>query len=76
MKHVQLRHLFTKELVTAKKLMIKKISTVNNVSDLLTKGLEAAVQDRHLKTLGITWQSKERDDEEPVSSGWELVEDE
>ena len=52
-KHVQLRFLYLEELAATGLLRLKKVNTVNNFADVLTKHVTCDVLRRHLTALGV-----------------------
>ena len=52
-RHAQTRYLWISDTVTANSFVIKKVSTADNISDILTKAINRKNLDRHLKTMGF-----------------------
>ena len=52
-KHIELRYLYMQDLVASGVLTVKKVGTLDNMSDLLTKYLSAETTSKHSSALGI-----------------------
>ena len=52
-RHVETRYLWLQDRVAFKHLEIKKVATRDNVSDILTKSIDAPTLQRHLRTMGF-----------------------
>ena len=52
-RHVQTRFLWLQQAVQSERVVIKKIGTANNPSDILTKSSTAAVIEKHTKAMGL-----------------------
>ncbi|CAK0875118.1 unnamed protein product [Prorocentrum cordatum] len=57
-KHVMTRYLWLQSAVKAKRIMLKKVDTRENVADSLTKPLSAKVVQKHLKRMGCHFRSR------------------
>ena len=53
-KHVQLRFLYLQELASAGLLKMRKVNTLHNTADVLTKHVTVIALHRHLTGLGVT----------------------
>ena len=52
-RHVQVRYLWLQQTVAMHRVVIRKIGTKHNASDILTKSSEASVISRHLQQMGL-----------------------
>ena len=52
-RHVQVRYLWLQQAVAKHNVVIRKIGTKNNVSDILTKASDATTIARHLAQMGL-----------------------
>ena len=52
-KHVELRYLYVQQLSTSGIIQIRKINTLHNISDILTKYVNNETLQRHLPTIGL-----------------------
>ncbi len=50
-KHIELKYHYVRECMQSKEVLLKKISTHENIADIMTKPLERVVFGRHAKLL-------------------------
>ena len=59
-KHIQLRHLYVQDLVQGGLLKVKKVGTLENLADVLTKHVTRETTERHLSGIGIYYSEREQ----------------